>query len=140
MRAGSRGNCKTPLVSDRSTMTGSVLSPLARLKKLRAMSVPEVAHRLRYTGVIAIERRHHARGQLARDGLKQALTRRFQGAGWERALLASRLANRTLFFRSVHDGERMRALFASSYQQEWEAARAEAANARRHHFEFFGQQ
>jgi hypothetical protein len=122
-------------------MKGNVLSPIVRLKKLRAMSAAEVAHRLRYAGVIAIERRHHAAGRLApADRLKRALACGLQTASWERELLASRLANRTRFFRSVGDREGMRSLFASSYQPEWAATRVEAAKAQRHQFAFFGQQ
>ena len=38
---------------------GGLLTAAARLNKVRAMSAAEIAHRLRYAGTIALERRQH---------------------------------------------------------------------------------
>jgi hypothetical protein len=117
-----------------------VLSPAARLSKLRAMSAAEIIHRLRYGGVIAIERRRHSVGRVAPPNrLRNALVGRLRTGDWEQQLVASRLANRDRFFCSVSERESVRALFATAYQRERAATLAHAARVRRHEFEFFGQ-
>jgi hypothetical protein len=120
-------------------MSARILSPYARLTKLRAMSVPEVMHRLRYAAQLTAERRQHKAGRLAPpDRLRRALAARFSAGSWEDQLLRSRREHRTLYFKSMVDGDAMRSLFASRYAAEREDARAHAARARRQEFEFFG--
>ena len=62
-------------------MSTRLLSAAARLRKLRAMNAPEIAHRLRYAALIAVERRQHASGRLApADRLAKALRSDLCGA------------------------------------------------------------
>jgi hypothetical protein len=118
----------------------AVLSPAARLSKLRAMSAAEIVYRLRYSAVIAIERRQFRAHRLTpADRLNKALRADFRNTEWKQQLVASRRANRPRFFCSVSEPDSMRSLFATAYEEEWGATLAQAGRVRRHQFEFFGQ-
>lgn len=112
-----------------------------KLFKLRAMSAREVASRLQYKVVLAVERQAHGRGALAHpDRLHRALRDGFRGEGWQRRLLAARAATRARFFPGVHSRARMRELFETAFAAERQAALAQAGRARENRFEFFGQE
>lgn len=117
-----------------------VLSVAGRLNKVRAMSASEIAHRVRYAAALASERRSHARGSLAPvDRLAKALRPDLAGPDWQQRFLESR-KKPARFFPSVHAREAMRSLFATEYRREYDATLQDAARARAHRFDFFGQE
>jgi hypothetical protein len=111
-----------------------------RLRKLRAMSPTELAHRLRYAATIAFERRAHARGTLAPpDRLQGALRADLRGGDWQRRLLESRAGATSRFLPSIGQRDVMRQLFETRYRDEREDMRRRAAETRAHRFTFFGE-
>lgn len=105
------------------------------------MSPAEVIERLRYRGVLAIERAAHRRGTLARaDRLERALRPDLRGAGWQKRLLDSRRDTGTTFFAGARHPDAIRRLFAGRYDAERRDALAKAALARENRFEFFGRE
>lgn len=113
----------------------------SRLSKLRAMSWPEIAHRLSYRAFLMRERRDFSRQTLALpDRLRAALLPALQAGDWERTLLAARAESGRLFFPSVGERRALQRLFASRYPSERDDMRAKAELARAGRFEFFGQQ
>jgi hypothetical protein len=120
---------------------GRVLSVGARLRKLRAMSGAEIAHRLRYKAVIEIERRQHRAGRLVHpDRLQRALVPALRGPDWQRRLIEARRANRARFFSSVGERDAIRAIFQASYASGLADTIAKASAARHHQFAFFGRE
>lgn len=116
-----------------------VLTARARLQKLRAMTLGEVAERLRYRAVLAVERAAHARGRLSRPAdLERALVAALRGRSWQARLLAARQESTGRFFAGPCDGDATRELFHARYVRERTQAMEHAASALQHRFEFFG--
>jgi hypothetical protein len=108
----------------------------ARLSKLRVMSASEVCGRLRYQGVVAIERRLHRVGRLEHpERLQRALN---PEVGSVAQLIASRLVTPPRFFAGAADQPAMRRLFEDAFAPERRDTLARAADARGHRFSFFG--
>lgn len=123
-----------------STGADELIGLSLRIRKLRAMSPAEVAHRLRYKATIARERRDHRRGTLTpADRLSRALTPELAGAAWKEQLLMSRAASASRLAPSAYQRDAMRLLFATRYQAERDDMRARAAETRAHRFSFFGE-
>jgi hypothetical protein len=122
-------------------MSGHALRLTARLSKLRAMSLREIAHRLSYRRLLTRERRAYERGTLAPpDRLRLALVPALQSGDWKAALLESRASNGRRFLPSIGEREALKRLFQSGYVAERDDMRLKAAEARTHTFAFFGQQ
>src|SRR5688572_7071364 len=81
---------------DRTTRAGAgvskrnVVALSDRLSKLRAMSVREVAERVRYGVVTTRERRRHRASAFTSAALEKRLAPELRGVGWERRLLYAR--------------------------------------------------
>ncbi len=120
--------------------TDRLIGLSSRLRKLRAMSLAEIAHRVRYTATVAAERRAHAAGTLASaTSLEPDLGTTLAGHGWQARLLQSRRENAARFLPSIQQRDAMRALFETRYRAERDDMRARAAETRAHRFTFFGQ-
>src|SRR5690606_34637755 len=100
----------------------------SRAAKLKAMSLGELATRTSYAAFLAFERRRVA------SAVRPAKRRQAR-------LDLDALRRPARFFAGLAQPARMRELFAPSgpYARQAEAARRAAADARQHHFEFFGQ-
>ncbi len=110
-----------------------------RLVKLRAMRAQEVAERVRYRLFLAAERRTVERGGGTpglRRMLSPALNRR---SDWQEALLARRASTPAVFFAGLRDAAETRQAFVDRFPAEHARSREQAASARRHVIEFFGQ-
>ena len=111
-----------------------------RLSKLRAMSLQEIAGRLRYRLASGLERWQHRKGfAMDPDRLASLVRPELAGAQWREALVASRRAGRAKFFQGLRDPGRMRQLFQTRYAAERRETMRHAERARRHLFSFFGQ-
>lgn len=110
-----------------------------RFTKLRAMSVNEVATRVRYKALLVSERRRHQKNSLVSpERLCHALRRDLRQGEWQQKLLAERRKPSTQFFASVTQPARLQHLFATRYRGEREDMLRHATAARAHRFEFFG--
>jgi hypothetical protein len=118
----------------------AVLSGRVRLRKLKAMSAKEIAHRVRYDAAIRVERSLHARGRLAApDRLRRDLVPSIADASdWRAALRSSRTGSQERFLNGVRDPEVMRRLFDSRFAAERRTTAHHAAEAMRRRFKFFG--
>ena len=110
-----------------------------RIRKLRAMSPREVATRIRYGTLIALERRQHVRGSLADpERLPKALVEALRGPEWQRKLLSARRASGARFFPSVYERRNLQDLFQTRFHAELQDTAVWASRARHQRFEFFG--
>ena len=117
-----------------------VLTLGARLSKLRAMSAGEIAHRLSYKATLEIERRQHRAGRPQDpDRLRRALVPALRAGDWRARLLDAR-RRQSRFFPSTGERDALTELFAGPYAAERADTLAKAADARRHHFSFFGRE
>ena len=112
-----------------------------RVSRLRATSVAEIAHRLRYGGFCWLERRRHRAGTLAPpDRLRAALVPAMRTrSDWQEHLLDSRLARPSAFFAGSATRPEMLALFEPKYARERTDAIAAAERVLAGEVRFFGQ-
>jgi hypothetical protein len=107
---------------------GPVLGLGGRLRKLRAMSGAEVAHRLWYRALLTRERRQHRARPIGAAGSHVSAH-----------LLEARRGKALRFLPSLDQRDAIRELFATRYASERAAAATNAADTRAHRFAFFGQ-
>jgi hypothetical protein len=104
------------------------LDPATRLNKLRAMSLDEMAVRLRYQAAVSLERaQHRMRRRLNRPS--RAAARRIRSRGRRTPVP---------FFPGISERQRIRQLFTSRYCAERQESAVAAQAALNHEFEFFG--
>lgn len=117
-----------------------ILGAASRLMKLRAMSLPEIADRLRYAAVLGVERQLHRLGGLTAAGaaFEQAFAPSLQGRLWRQRVLESRRERRSGFFSSIRNRSALRRLFETTYRHELSDTLKHAEAAREQRFEFFG--
>jgi hypothetical protein len=109
----------------------------SRLKRIRAMSLAEIASRASYAVHLAVERRRIDGGTAAESFLPGNLAH-----DWGKLIAARRSGAGPRFFAGLEDREAMRELFAATgaYAEQGADVRRTADAAQRHNFQFFGRQ
>jgi hypothetical protein len=112
-----------------------------RLSRLRATSIAELTHRIRYKAFCSVERRRHRAGTLSSpDRLRSALLPSLQTRpDWQDRLIDERVERADAFFAGAAMRSSMLALFDREFACERRAAIAAADRVLNGEVGFFGQ-